>query len=203
MSRKRRTSILFEGINIALPVLERERARVCSFFFLPFLPLPLPFPLHPPSLLSSSSFLLFLTLEPRRKRRFRKQKRSHSRVLQREKIRDWDARETSEKERERDTKGGRVPVKEDSVSLFAGGLIRAQGHFYTEPSLVSSAWGLPPLDFFFHICYPVYFWPASPRISEDYVGTLILVSSSVMGDYSLLRILNSNFYPFELFHLLF
>lgn len=134
MSRKRRTSILFEGINIALPVLERERARVCSFFFLPFLPLPLPFPLHPPSLLSSSSFLLFLTLEPRRKRRFRKQKRSHSMVLQREKIRDWDARETSEKERERETKGGRVPVKEDSVSLFAGGLIRAQGHFYTELS---------------------------------------------------------------------
>lgn len=38
------------------------------------------------------------------------------------------------KKRERETKGDRVPVKKDSVSLFAGGLIRAQGHFYTEPS---------------------------------------------------------------------
>lgn len=115
-------------------VASSRTSKSVLFFFLPFLPLPLPFPLHPPSLLFFSSFLLFLTPEPRRKRRFRKQKRSHSRVLQREKIRDWDARESSEKERERETKGGRVPVKEDSVSLFAGGLIRAQGHFYTEPS---------------------------------------------------------------------
>lgn len=62
------------------------------------------------------------------------------------------------KKRERETKGDRVPVKEDSVSLFAGGLIRAQGHFYTEPSLVS--WGLPPLDFFFFIsAIPFTFGP--------------------------------------------
>lgn len=32
----------------------------------------------------------------------------------------------------------RVPVKEDSVSLFAGELIRAQGHFYAQPSLILS-----------------------------------------------------------------
>lgn len=100
------------------------------------------------------------------------------------------------KKRERETKGGRVPVKEDSVSLFAGGLIRAQGHFYTEPS--HSHGDCLLWIFFFHICYPVYFWPASPRISEDYVGTLILVSSiSVMGDYSLLRILNFEFLSFR------
>lgn len=107
------------------------------------------------------------------------------------------------RERERETReGGRVPVKEDSVSLFAGGLIRAQGHFYTEPSLILSH---PHGDcllwtfFFFYICHPVYFWPASPRIFEDYVDTLILVNSiSVMGDYSLLRILNSEFLSFRI-----
>ena len=112
----------------------RTSKGVLFFFFPPFFSLPVP--LHPPP--SSPPPPLFLTLEPRRKRRFRKQKRSHSRVLERKDTRRRRNRSEKKRERERETKGGRVPVKEDSVSLFAGGLIRAQGHFYTEPSLILS-----------------------------------------------------------------
>lgn len=181
-----------------------ENEQGCALFFLSSLFLP-SCPTSPSSFLSSSSsFLLFLTLEPRRKRRFRKQKRSHSRVLERKDTRRRRNRSEKERERKRETKGGRVPVKEDSVSLFAGGLIRAQGHFYTEPSLILShphgdcpSFGF--FSFFFHICHPVYFWPASPRIFEDCVATLILVNSiSVMGDYLFLRILDSEFLSFPI-----
>lgn len=116
----------------------RTRTSKGALFFLSSLFLP-SCPTSPSFFLSSSSsFLLFLTLEPRRKRRFRKQKRSHSRVLERKDTRRRRNRSEKERERKRETKGGRVPVKEDSVSLFAGGLIRAQGHFYTEPSLILS-----------------------------------------------------------------
>lgn len=67
----------------------------------------------------------------------------------------------------------RAPLKKDLVSLFAGGLIQAQGHFYAKPSLIRTG-TVVPSDFFISRL-PLQRWDLK-NIRE--LGSFILINSA-------------------------